>query len=361
MKPLVLTSLFDLAALEADTIIDVRSPSEFAEDHLPGAINLPVLSDAERARVGTIYVQDAPFTARKIGAALVARNTAAHLDGPLADKTGDWRPLVYCWRGGQRSGSFATILDQVGWRVSLLRGGYQSYRRLVVKALYDTPLEHRLVLIAGGTGTAKTRLLYELQDAGAQMLDLEGLANHRGSLFGAMAGDQPSQKMFESRVAAALSRLNPAQITFVEAESSKVGARLIPPALWSAMQTAPRITISAPAPARAAFLCRTYADLTENPATLTALIEQLRPYHPRDRIAEWQALAAAGDWPALAQGLITEHYDPRYTKSAPAPGGSLRVYALPDLAASTLTKTAARIISDVTATSPDLIRHASVQ
>src|SRR6056297_789826 len=122
-----LTTWQELQALSFDTIIDVRSPSEFAEDHMHGAINLPVLSDAERAQVGTIYVQQDAFLARKIGAALVSRNAASHLEGPLADMGGGWRPLVYCWRGGQRSGAFATILDQVGWRVQVLEGGYQTY------------------------------------------------------------------------------------------------------------------------------------------------------------------------------------------------------------------------------------------
>ncbi|MBC7477653.1 MAG: tRNA 2-selenouridine(34) synthase MnmH, partial [Pseudorhodobacter sp.] len=112
-----LTHLTDIFALGFDDIIDVRAPAEFAEDHIPGAISLPVLDDAERAEVGTIYKQVSPFTARKVGAALVAKNASAHLQGPLASKTGAWKPLVYCWRGGQRSGSFASILGQIGWRV----------------------------------------------------------------------------------------------------------------------------------------------------------------------------------------------------------------------------------------------------
>ena len=162
MLPFTLTSLADLQNLTVDTIIDVRAPAEYAADHLPGAINLPVLSDAQRAEVGTIYAKVSPFNARKIGGALVAQNTATHLQGPLARKDGAWQPLVYCWRGGQRSGAFATILDQVGWRVQLLKGGYQNYRREVVRTLYKSPLPHRLILIGGSTGTAKTALLHQL-------------------------------------------------------------------------------------------------------------------------------------------------------------------------------------------------------
>ena len=347
MTPVTLKSLTDIADLGVDTIIDVRAPSEFAEDHVPGAINLPVLSDDERAEVGTVYAQVSPFDARKIGGAMVAQNTASHLRGPLAEKQGDWKPLIYCWRGGQRSGAFATILTQVGWRVSLLNGGYRSYRRLVVDMLYDAPLPHRITLIQGGTGTAKTRLLQHLKQAGAQMLDLEGLAQHRGSLFGALAGGQPSQKMFESRLAATLNTFDPTKTTWIEAESSKVGARSVPPSLWTAMCAAPRIEIRAPLPSRAAYLCRAYADLTEDRANLHAQIDRLRPYHAGETIAQWQAYADAGDWQKLAENLIADHYDPRYARSAVRLQNDTQLIDLPDLEDETLAITAARLASEL--------------
>ena len=347
MTPVTLKSLSDIANIGADTIIDVRAPAEFAEDHIPGAINLPVLSDAERAEVGTMYTQVSPFSARKVGGALVAQNTAKHLQGPLADKQGDWQPLVYCWRGGQRSGAFATILDQVGWRVSLLQGGYRSYRRLIVGMLYDTPLPHRITLIEGGTGTAKTQLLHHLQQEGAQMLDLEGLAQHRGSLFGAVKGGQPSQKMFETRIAAALNALDPARMTWVEAESSKVGARAVPPSLWSAMCAAPRVELRAPLAARAAYLCRAYADLTDDPTVLQAQIDRLRPYHAAATIAAWQVLADVGDWSTLASGLIADHYDPRYGKTAVQREVDAQIVELADLDDQTLIIAAKRLAAQI--------------
>ncbi len=343
MTPFTLTSLADLQGLTVDTIIDVRSPAEYAEDHLPGAINLPVLSDAQRAEVGTIYSQLSPFTARKIGGALVAQNTATHLQGPLADKDGGWQPLVYCWRGGQRSGAFATILDQVGWRVQLLRGGYQSYRREVVKALYETSLPHRLMLIDGGTGTAKTALLHQLATQGAQVLDLEGIAAHRGSLFGTISTAQPAQKMFETRIAAELSTLDPDKVTFVEAESSKIGERLLPPSLWTLMTGVPRIHITAPLNARSRFLCRAYADLMQDKAALGDLLDKLRPYHARERIDQWHAQAQADDWQALAGGLIADHYDPRYAKSAALRDVVVHRIDLSDLDDSTIARTAERL------------------
>ena len=312
--------VYELTRLDAyrdagfDAVIDVRSPSEFAEDHLPGAINLPVLTDAERAQVGTIYVQENAFKARKIGAAMVARNAAAHIETALMQNDGSWRPLVYCWRGGQRSGSFASILEQIGWRVETLKGGYQSYRRLVVSALYDAPFPSPVVLLDGNTGTAKTEVLARLREIGVQVIDLEGLAGHRGSALGAV-GEQPSQKAFESRLAAAVADLDPAKPTVIEAESSRVGRVSLPPQIWKAMQAAPRIELSAPVALRAAYLVRAYADLTANPAALMPRLERLVPLQGRARVEEWTGLAETGEYEALARALIEHHYDPRYRKS----------------------------------------------
>ncbi|QCO57514.1 tRNA 2-selenouridine(34) synthase MnmH (plasmid) [Pseudorhodobacter turbinis] len=311
---LTLTALPQIAELAFDDIIDVRSPSEYAEDHIPGAINLPVLDDAERAEVGTIYKQDSPFRARKVGAALVAANAARHLQGALADKPGGWRPLVYCWRGGQRSGSFASILSQIGWRVELVSGGYKAYRHLVVDALYDTAFPSPVVLLGGNTGTAKTAQLHRLAARGAQMLDLEGLANHRGSLFGAMAGGQPSQKGFESRLAAAMAKLDPARVVVVEAESSKVGDCRLPPGLWKAMTAAPRLEVVAPVSARARYLVSAYGDMVQDPARLASVIASLRRAQSEEQVTDWLEMASAGAFEDLAAGLMTQHYDPRYAK-----------------------------------------------
>jgi tRNA 2-selenouridine synthase len=215
-----------------DEIIDVRTPAEFALDHVPGAVNLPVLSNDERAWVGTIYVQDSRMKARRIGAALVACNIAGHLEGALEDRPGSYAPLIYCWRGGQRSLAMATVLAQVGWRPTRLAGGYMTYRRRVTAALYEGGTPLRLIVLDGYTGSAKTELLGRLAAQGVQTLDLEGLAGHRGSLFGAIAGQgQPSQKMFESTLLADLERLDPTRPIVVEAESSKIGQLNLPPDL----------------------------------------------------------------------------------------------------------------------------------
>ena len=314
--PFALTRLADLEAGSFDDIIDVRAPSEFSEDHIPGAVNLPVLSDAERARVGTVYVQQSSFLARRMGAALVARNAARHLEGYLAGKGPRYAPLVHCWRGGQRSGAFATILGQIGWRVRVLEGGYRAYRRLVKEVLYDTPFPAPVVLLDGNTGTAKTDLLHLLAGRGVQVLDLEGLARHRGSLFGALPGGQPAQKGFESALAAQVAKLDPERPVVVEAESNKIGELLLPPTLWRAMRAAPRIAVSAPLQARAAYLARAYADLSADAEALAAVIDKLRPFQPARRIAHWQDLAAAARFIELASELMAHHYDPRYARSA---------------------------------------------
>ena len=314
------TSLQQLLDHGFDTVIDVRSPGEFAEDHLPGAINLPVLSNEERARVGTIYVQQSRFLARKIGAALVFRNAAAHVEQSLMHREGGWRPLVYCWRGGQRSGSFAWMLGQIGWRSEVIDGGYRSYRRLVNGLLYDTPLAHSLVALDGYTGTAKTVLLHLLDARGVQVLDLEGLAEHRGSLLGETTQAQPGQKAFETRLALALSKLDPAVPVLVEAESSKIGARIIPPSLWAAMKRAPRIEICAPIEARARFLVRAYADILADGDGLRRKLAPLRAHRGAGVVDGWFELIDAGDQLALTRALMQQHYDPAYQRSRAAHG-----------------------------------------
>ena len=313
--PRTFTSLADMLDHGADTMIDVRSPAEFAQDHVPGAINLPALSNAERAEIGTIYVQDSAFKARKKGAALVARNVAAHLDGPLKDMDGAWQPLVYCWRGGQRSGSFASILQQIGWRAETITGGYQSFRRLVNAYLYDDALPHHFVLLDGNTGTGKTAMLARLKDQGIQTVDLEELANHRGSLLGAMPDGQPAQKGFETALATALVACDPAKPVVLEAESSKIGKLNLPQGLWKAMCAAPRVMITADLDARAKFLAQSYADISADPTRLHARLQPLRYVRGHAVVDRWETLLQDGELRALSAALMTDHYDAAYAKS----------------------------------------------
>jgi tRNA 2-selenouridine synthase len=336
----------DAASLAVfDMLIDVRSPSEFAEDHVPGAVNLPVLDDAERAEVGTIYVQESRFRARRVGAALIARNVARHLDTVLADRPGGFRPLVYCWRGGQRSNAMATILSQVGWRTAMLAGGYRTYRRYVQHRLYEGRFAGQVVLLDGGTGCGKTEVLGLLADRGMQVLDLEALAGHRGSLFGGLGAPQPSQKMFETRLLSALDRLDPDRPVVVEAESSKIGDRMVPPALWQAMAAAPRIELRAPREARARYLVRAYREIIEDRPALEEAFRRLPVYPARERLDNWRRLADAGNFEALAETLIELHYDPAYARSAKKDGRrKLGVVEVADLGAADLARAADQVL-----------------
>ncbi|WP_291077748.1 tRNA 2-selenouridine(34) synthase MnmH [Hyphomonas sp.] len=299
-----------------DAIIDVRSPAEFEDDHMPGAINLPVLSNAERARVGTIYKQESPFRANRIGGALVARNIAHHLETALADQPKSWRPLVYCWRGGMRSNAMATILSSVGWPSGVVKGGYKTWRREVVTGLDHEDRLLPIRLIDGQTGTGKTALLQAIAEAGGQVIDLEGLAHHRGSAFGDFGEeDQPAQRLFESGIWDQLRRFDLTRPVFVEAESARVGRCRVPRRLWRSMLAAPRIEVRAPADVRADFLLGAYADIIEDPARLAEALARLKGLQSGETLAAWQELAAAGSYRTLAAQLMTRHYDPLYARS----------------------------------------------
>ena len=313
--PIEYTSLDAILNHGFDTVIDVRTPAEFAEDHIPGAINLPALSNEQRVKVGTVYTQISAFDGRKIGAGMVIRNVADHIDGPLMEKDGAWRPLVYCWRGGQRSGVFSTLLSEIGWRANTVKGGYTTFRRLVKASLYDDPRPHRFVLLDGYTGTAKTAILPRLQARGVQTIDLEGLACHRGSLLGEMPGGQPSQKGFETALAIALRELDPARPVVVEAESSKVGRIAMPSSVWAAMLAAPRIVINAPEAARASYLATAYRDVIADPVAVASKLDPLRRLRGHATVDRWIALSQAGALVDLSLSLMVDHYDPAYAKS----------------------------------------------
>lgn len=314
-SPLRLSAAFsDLTAF--DEIIDARSPSEFAEDRLPGAINLPVLDDAERARVGILHKQVSAFEAKKVGAALVARNIATHLDAWFAGKPKGYRPLVYCWRGGNRSGALTHVLQKIGFAAVQLDGGYKAYRRHVVAELDRLPALYRFRIVLGPTGSGKSRLLQALAEAGAQVLDLEGLAAHRGSLLGALPGQpQPSQKSFESAIWATLSHFDPARPVFVESESKKIGSLQVPETLIQTMRSSPCLRLDVPLAARVALLIEDYAHFLDDPETINERLAHLLELRGHETIAAWQALSRARAWPELVAALLAQHYDPAYLKS----------------------------------------------
>ncbi len=299
-----------------DEIIDARTPAEFAEDHLPGALNLPVLDNEQRIVVGTTYKQRSAFEARRIGGAMVAENIARHLAGVLADKPKSWRPLVYCWRGGQRSGAFVTWLRMVGWDAHQLEGGYKNWRRMVVAELEQLPTRLHLRVLCGPTGSAKTRILTALAQHGAQVLDLEGLAAHRGSVLGSIPGrPQPRQKSFETALFTTLRGFDPARPVYVEAESRKIGALHVPEALIQRMRASACVNIEASRGARLNHLLRDYAWLGDDPAHLQGALARLKGLQSNETLARWDEWAGRGALSELFAELIDLHYDPLYHRS----------------------------------------------
>lgn len=296
-------------------VLDARAEGEFAEDHLPGALNWPSLHDAERAAIGYEYKQLSPFDARRRGAVLVARNIAAHLEREALDKPPDWQPLVYCWRGGMRSAALAAVLSQVGWRVHVLEGGYREYRRAVIAALDELPARLDLRVVCGVTGSGKSLLLQRAAALGAQVLDLEALAEHRGSVLGLVPGrPQPSQKRFESRLWDALRRFDPARPVIVESESRKVGDLRVPEKLVERMRAAPCLRLELPMQARIALLLREYDFFVQDVAAFCARLDALRVLRGHETVNRWQALARAGDAQVVRE-LLEQHYDPIYLAS----------------------------------------------
>ena len=301
---------------EFSAVIDARSESEFAEDRLPGAVNWPTLNDAERRIVGTEYAQVSPFVARKRGAVMAARNIAAHIEREAMDVPKDWRPLVYCWRGGKRSGSLALVLDQIGFRVHVLEGGYREYRRAVTAQLDVLPRGLRYCVICGTTGSGKSHLLQVLAARGEQVLDLEALANHRGSVLGLVPGSpQPGQKQFDSRLWDALRRFDPARVVWVESESKKVGDLRVPQALIEPMRASPCVALTLPLEARVALLMRDYAHFATDTPAFCQRLDALRVLRGNEVINGWQAAAHAGQTAQVVRELLLAHYDPIYLQS----------------------------------------------
>jgi len=329
-----------------DTLIDARSPAEFALDHLPGAINLPVLGDEQRRLIGTLYKQAGAFEARRLGAVWVARNIARHIEATMQSKPAHWRPLVYCWRGGQRSGSFVLWLRQIGWAAAQLQGGYKAYRQWVVAQLSRLPAHYAWRVIAGPTGSGKTRLLQALAAQGAQVLDLEALAHHRGSILGAWPDGQPqpSQKAFDTALVTALRRFDPARPVWVEAESRKIGAVQLPEALHAALQTAPRVVLEVPFAARLALVLQDYAWLGRDPQALAQRLAALRGLQPDETLARWQQWARCGRLADLFAELMAQHYDPLYRRSSGRAAAPAQVLSLASLDEAALQRAAQALL-----------------
>ncbi len=299
-----------------DLIIDVRSPAEFALDHIPGAVNYPVLNNEERAQIGTLYKQVSPFAAKKLGAALVSRNIAHHLENHLLELPREWRPLIYCWRGGERSGAFTHILNRISWKAMQLEGGYQGFRRTVIDGLELAAQQFTFQVICGMTGSGKTRVLQETQKYGAQILDLEALAIHRGSVLGNEPNiEQPSQKGFETALWNALRSLDPTKPVLVESESKKVGGVHIPDALMEKIRSGACIELRSSTQTRVSWLIREYHHFLSDTDNFKRKLALLTAHYGKVQIAQWSEAIDAGNFPELVEELLVKHYDPSYQSS----------------------------------------------
>lgn len=327
-------------------IIDARSPAEFADDHISGAVNMPSLSDDEREIVGTIYKQKSAFEARKIGASMTAKNIATHIEAHLADKPAGFTPLIHCWRGGQRSRAFAQICSEIGWTCYVLEGGYKFYRTQVLDNLKTLPEQFRYIIIAGRTGSAKTKLLQALGSRGAQILDLEGLAHHKGSLLGGLSEPQPSQKLFESCLVGKLSGFDKDRPVFVESESSRIGEVHIPKLLWHEMIHAPVIMIEVDRQQRAEYLVSEYPHLLSDQTDLNRLIDGMIYRHGHAETGKWRELMRQHDWVSLSHALLERHYDPAYDQSVSRHNRTQWLQlAQADCSAAEMDQTASQILS----------------
>ncbi len=336
-----------LQALGAyDMVIDARSPREYGEDHLPAAINLPVVDSAQYAVVGTLHKVDR-HRAYLRGVADSLRNMADAIDQVIVGLPADARILVYCFRGGKRSRLWHDALRTIGFRVDLIPGGWKRYRAVVREQLSVLPGRLRFNVLAGATGTGKTRLLAALDRVGEQVLDLEGLANHRGSLIGALPGvEQPSQKYFDSLLLARLLSFDPARPVWIEAESKKIGAVQLPDGLYDAMHRSRTVfRLDAPMAERVRLWHEDFGHFARDPASLLERLRHLIPLIGNEEFGRWQALAEQGHLDALFERLMVAHYDPTYQRSSARnyQGLDMQQVALPALDPATLAAVAATL------------------
>lgn len=291
-------------------LLDVRSPSEYRSETIPGAINIPIFNDEERSLIGTIYKQESAEKAKKIGVEAVSKKLPDIYD-KVVKLNGQYNKLVFfCARGGLRSTSLVSLFSPLGIGAFKLDGGYKGYRKYINNTLPDIVKEIQFIVLYGNTGTGKTHILEALQDEGMDILDLEGCANHRGSILGSVGlGRQHTQKMFESLVYESLINRK-SNLVFVEGESRRIGKDIIPNYIYDGMKNGINIKIEASIEKRINNILRDYVHDTDE-----ELIESLNylRQHLSDKIVdEFIELVANHEYRTVIKELITKYYDPLY-------------------------------------------------
>lgn len=304
---LPITTASFLQLRSSQLLLDVRSPSEYAQGHIPEAVNFPLFSDEERAQVGTAYKQQGKKAALLLGLQLVGPKMAGFVEQATA-LAQDRDLAVHCWRGGQRSQSMAWLFRQAGFRVQVLEGGYKKYRNFVLEAFEKWPLP--LIVLGGKTGVGKSKVLRALRQMGEQIIDLEALAHHKGSAFGSIGeAPQPSSEQFENNLFDAMAGLDLRRRIWVENESQSIGKVFLPLSFWRQMKQAPLYNISVPQDARIQNLIDDYAGVasSELEAAFARIEKKLGGQHLKTAL---EALAQKNF--AAAAAIALKYYDKTY-------------------------------------------------
>lgn len=300
--------LLDLLKRRELAVVDVRSESEYAEGTIPGSVNIPLFTDAERAEIGTIYKQVSVEAAKQRGLELVSAKLPAFV------RTFDELPVrkaVFCWRGGMRSKTSAALVSLMGARVYRLTGGFRAYRKWVVEQLENYQFNKRCVVVNGYTGTGKTRILRMLAEQGQPVLDLEGMAGHRGSIFGQIGLEPSNQKTFESRLIHRLLELGASEYVLLEAESKRIGKAVLPEFLVDAKEKGIQLFIEMPMEARVRNILADYDPVSHKQACIDAFQRIKRNMHT-PVAAEVEVLLQQDRFAEAVELLLIYYYDPRY-------------------------------------------------
>ncbi|WP_025690497.1 tRNA 2-selenouridine(34) synthase MnmH [Paenibacillus zanthoxyli] len=303
------------------TIIDVRSPSEYRDSTIPGSLNIPLFDDAERAEVGTLYKQTSVQAAKDRGLELVSAKLPAFIR-QFAEIPGD--KTVFCWRGGMRSRTTATLLSLMDIHVNRLTGGYKAYRKWVMDSLEFYDFRPHSYIIHGNTGTGKTALLHRLQRNSYPVIDLEGIAGHRGSIFGQVGLQANNQKTFDSLLLEKLITLEHSPYVLFEAESMRIGKVVMPPFMSRQKETGTQLWIEMPLESRVAQIMKDYGPEEHQEELLTAFRRIKSRIHVPIAVEIDRSLVA-GNFESAVLLLLEYYYDPKYDYTSLLYGESEKV------------------------------------